>query len=102
MNIEMSDFHATTYGATLLLPTTIRNRRSTILGWETRKVMTRLTIIIQVVVRQHLVWMKLWVTLDELVSSLGAMNPVLVFSENSYVENLMPKVMVLGGGIIGK
>lgn len=46
--------------------------------------------------------MKLWVTLDELVSSLGAMNPVLVFSENSYVENLMPKVMVLGGGIIGK
>ena len=102
MNIEMSDFHATTYGATLLLLTIIRNRRSTILGWETRKVMTRLTIIIQVVVRQHLVWMKLWVTLDELVSSLGAMNPVLVFSENSYVENLMPKVMVLGGGIIGK
>lgn len=46
--------------------------------------------------------MKLWVTLDELVSLLGAMNPVLVFSENSYVENLMPKVMVLGGGIIGK
>ena len=46
MDMEMSDFHATTYGATLLLLTTIQNRRSTILGRETRKVTTRLTIII--------------------------------------------------------
>ena len=27
---------------------------------------------------------------------------MLVFSEDSYVKNLMPKVMVLGGGTIGK